>query len=173
VSARDDFDQFYLATHNRLVGQVAAILGNLGEAEEAVQEAFARASQRWDRLQRHDLPEAWVRRVAIREAVHGRRRQHRRHLLMLRLGPPPPVPEPGTTSAGAIDVDRAMRRLPLRHREVLVLHYVVGLGVEEIAAQLQVPAGTVKSRLSRARTAIAGYLGDQVPDNQPGVIDRA
>ena len=173
MHADDDFDQFYLGAHNRLVGQVAAVLGDRGEAEDAVQEAFARASQRWERLQRYDVPEAWVRRVALREAVHGRRRQQRKQALLLRLGPPPPVPEPGATSAGAIDIDRAMRRLPLRYREVLVMHYVVGLGVEEIAAQLRIPAGTVKSRLSRGRSGLAKHLGDASADHAQGVPDHA
>jgi RNA polymerase sigma-70 factor, ECF subfamily len=50
-------------------------------------------------------------------------------------------------SADAMAVATAMGRLPLRHREVLVLYYVVQLSVEETATQLGVPTGTVKSRL--------------------------
>ncbi len=62
-------------------------------------------------------------------------------------------------TAELIDVLAAMRPLPLRQREALVLHYVTGLRVEEIARQLRVPAGTVKSRLARGRAALARRLG--------------
>jgi len=54
-----------------------------------------------------------------------------------------------------------MRRLPLRHREVLVLYYVVQLSVGETARQLGIPTGTVKSRLARGRTALARQLGEE------------
>jgi RNA polymerase sigma factor (sigma-70 family) len=58
---------------------------------------------------------------------------------------------------------RAMARLPLRQRQVLVLFYVAELPVEEIATQLRVPAGTVKSRLARGRAALAGLLDGRDP----------
>jgi RNA polymerase sigma-70 factor (ECF subfamily) len=57
---------------------------------------------------------------------------------------------------------RALRRLPLAQREVLVLHYVAELAVERIAVELRLPVGTVKSRLARGRAALAHEL-------QPGV----
>jgi RNA polymerase sigma-70 factor (ECF subfamily) len=53
---------------------------------------------------------------------------------------------------------RALRRLPLAQREVLVLHYVAELAVEQVAAELRVPVGTVKSRLARGRAALAREL---------------
>jgi RNA polymerase sigma-70 factor, ECF subfamily len=63
--ASTDFEAFYLANYGRVVGQLYALLGDLPEAEDVVQEAFARASQRWPRLQTYQAPEAWVRRVAF------------------------------------------------------------------------------------------------------------
>jgi RNA polymerase sigma factor (sigma-70 family) len=54
-----------------------------------------------------------------------------------------------------------MRRLAPRHREVLVLHYVAELPLDEVARQLRLPVGTVKSRLSRARNALAEQVGDE------------
>jgi RNA polymerase sigma-70 factor, ECF subfamily len=57
-----------------------------------------------------------------------------------------------------VDLVRALRRLPLGQREALVLHYVAGLPVELIAAELGVPAGTVKSRLARGRAALGQHL---------------
>ncbi len=54
----------------------------------------------------------------------------------------------------------ALRRLSLRHRQVLVLHYLVDLPVEEIARELGVAVGTAKSRLSRARQALAVQMAN-------------
>jgi RNA polymerase sigma-70 factor (ECF subfamily) len=54
-----------------------------------------------------------------------------------------------------------MRRLRPRHREVLVLHYVAELPLDEVARELRLPLGTVKSRLNRARRALAEQLGDE------------
>jgi RNA polymerase sigma-70 factor, ECF subfamily len=73
----------------------------------------------------------------------------------VRLGPPPAPPPVG---AEHVDLVRALRRLPLAQREVLVLHYVAELAVERVAAELRVPVGTVKSRLARGRAALAQQL---------------
>jgi RNA polymerase sigma-70 factor (ECF subfamily) len=56
-----------------------------------------------------------------------------------------------------------LRRLSPRHREMLVLHYVAELSVEEVAGQLRLPVGTVKSRLNRARHALAATAGGSRP----------
>jgi RNA polymerase sigma-70 factor, ECF subfamily len=154
--ASDDFEAFYLTHYGRLVGQLLAMLGDLAEAEDAVQEAFARASVRWRWLSTYDAPDAWVRRVAFNVASNSLRRARSRLRAAERL--PRPVAAPAPT-ADLVDVLAAMRPLPLRQREALVLHYVAGLPVEEIARQLRVPAGTVKSRLARGRAAMARRLG--------------
>jgi hypothetical protein len=69
-----------------------------------------------------------------------------------RLGPPPVVPE---LSPDLLDLHQALRMLPLGQRQVIVLHHLVGLPVEEVARELRVPTGTVKSRLARGRRALA------------------
>ena len=154
--ASDDFEAFYVAHYGRLVGQLLTMLGDLAEAEDAVQEAFVRASVRWRWLCAYDAPDAWVRKVAFNLARSSLRRARSRLRATARLTAPSAVP---AASAELLDVLAAMRRLPLRQREVLVLHYVVGLSVEEIARQLTVPAGTVKSRLARGRVALVRRLG--------------
>ena len=62
----DDFEEFYEASYRRVVALVAAIVGDRHQAEDIAQEAFSRALTRWPRVARYDLPEAWVRRVALR-----------------------------------------------------------------------------------------------------------
>jgi RNA polymerase sigma-70 factor, ECF subfamily len=150
------FESFYAASHDRLVGQLFALLGDLHEAEDVVQEAFARASFRWSSICRYDAPEAWVRRVALNLATSNLRRARRQLRPLARMGPPPDAP---AVTADRVDVHRAMGRLGIRHREVLVLHYVAGLPVDEVGRELRLPTGTVKSRLARARTALARELG--------------
>ena len=73
MPADQDFAAFYEANYERLVVQLFSVTGNLDDAEDVVQEAFARACQRWRRLRAYDLPAAWVRRVAFNLAVQGRR----------------------------------------------------------------------------------------------------
>ena len=64
----------------------------------------------------------------------------------------------------AIDLYRALRALPFGQRQVLVLHHLAGLPVAEVAAELGLPTGTVKARLSRGRAALARRLD---PTSQP------
>jgi RNA polymerase sigma-70 factor (ECF subfamily) len=150
-----DFEAFYAATYERLVGQLLVVTGSLQDAEDVVQEAFVRACGRWPLLRDYDLPEAWVRRVALNLAASGLRRARRRARLLVRLGEAADIP---ALSVEAVALTRTLRKLPLRGRQVLVLHHLVGLSVHEIAHQLGVPAGTVTARLSRARLALARLL---------------
>ena len=157
VAATEDFDSFYAAVFPRLVGQLALVTGDPHEAEDVVQEAMARAAPRWGRLGAYDSPEAWVRRVAFNLAVSGHRRARRRRDALRRLGPPAPVPP---VSVEALALAQALQTLTVAHRQVIVLHYLADLPVEQIARELEVPAGTVKARLARARGVLAARLDD-------------
>jgi len=151
------FEELYRGCFDRLVGQLTLVTGSLAEAEDLVQEAFLRAAARWPRLRHYDVPEQWVRRVALRLAINQFRRARRRSAALLRLGPPPVTPP---ASADALALDAALRTLSIRHRQVVVLHYLLGLSVEEIGRELVLPVGTVKSQLHRARQALARQLAE-------------
>jgi RNA polymerase sigma-70 factor (ECF subfamily) len=151
----DGFAAFYASSYRRLLGQLFAVTGDLAEAENVLQEAYARAFARWSRVGDYDLPEAWVRRVAINLAAMAERSLRRRARALLRLGPPPLVPE---LSPDLLDLRDALAALPLGQRQVIVLHHLVGLPVEEVARELRLAPGTVKSRLARGRAAMAGAL---------------
>ena len=69
MTDNEDFDAFYLGSRTRLLHQLYAMTGDLGAAQDAAQEAYARAWQRWSRLRDYDDPEAWVRTVAWRLVV--------------------------------------------------------------------------------------------------------
>jgi DNA-directed RNA polymerase specialized sigma24 family protein len=82
----DDFEDFFQASYPHLVGQLTVLTGSLDDAEDAVQEAFARASTRRARLRAYDAPEAWVRRVALNLATSALRRTRRQLAALARLG---------------------------------------------------------------------------------------
>jgi RNA polymerase sigma-70 factor (ECF subfamily) len=155
MTADTDFEAFYTATYDRLVGQLLLVVGSLEEAEDVVQEAFVRACGRWSHVRDYQVPEAWVRRVALNLASSGLRRARRRAALLVRLGPAADVP---ALSVDAVALTRTLRKLPRRGREALVLHHLAGLSVQEIAAELGIPEGTVTARLSRARARLARLL---------------
>jgi RNA polymerase sigma-70 factor, ECF subfamily len=148
--AERDFGEFYVSNYGRLVVQVFAVTGNLADAEDAVQEAFARASVRWGRVGGYDSPEGWVRRVALNLAFTGLRRARRLLEVPSRTPAPPPVPPLPADSLGLVE---ALKALPLPFRQVLVLHYLADLPVERVAGELDIAVGTAKSRLARARAA--------------------
>ena len=151
------FEEFYTGTVGRLLGYLFLVTGDLHEAEEVVQEAFARASVRWSSLRDYNAPEAWVRRVAMNLAADRAHKLRRQARAMLRLGPTYEAPEASVETLALVE---ALRTLPVRQRQAIVLHHLVGLPVEEVAQTLQVPAGTVKSLLSRGRRALAARLGE-------------
>jgi RNA polymerase sigma-70 factor (ECF subfamily) len=157
VPEDDDFEAFYEGAFRRLVGQLLVVTGDLAEAEDVVQEAFARASSRWASLRAYDVPEAWVRRVALNLAANGRRRRRLRLVALLRLGPPRPVPAVSEETAA---VAKALQALPVSQRQVIVLHHLLDLPVDQVAHELRVPVGTVKSRLARGRRTLARHLGE-------------
>jgi RNA polymerase sigma-70 factor (ECF subfamily) len=151
----------YAASYVRLVGVIGAVTGSRHEAEEAVQDAFVRLMGKWSRVSRYDDPEAWLRKVAL-GIVSNRRRKARNGIrAAFRLGPAPDVAEP---TGDTVDLERALAALPRGQRQAIVLQHL-GLGVEQIAHELGVRAGTVKSRLSRARAALAPLLREDVNDH--------
>ncbi|MEV1287771.1 sigma-70 family RNA polymerase sigma factor [Micromonospora sp. NPDC049679] len=147
--------EVYSGSFRRLVVQLYAVTGDLGEAQEAVQEAFVRAAARPRLFAALDNHEAWLRRVALNVARSRYRRHRLLRGLLHRIGPPPVVPE---TSAEHVALMQAMRQLPRSQRDTLALHYLADLPVNEVAEALGVSAGTVKSRLSRGRQALALLL---------------
>jgi len=151
---------FYTAAYPQLVRVLALAAGDVAEAEEVVQEAFVRLLPRWATVGGYDDPEAWVRKVAFRLLANRQRRARvARRLLPTLVRAHTPSP-----SSDRVDVSRALATLPLSQREVVVLHHLLDLPVEQVAAELGVPIGTVKSRLARARSALTPLLGLEVAD---------
>lgn len=145
------FVQLYEAEFPAVFRAVYAMCGDRRLAEDAAQEAFARALERWRRLRDRPWVGAWVTTTALNVARRGLRRR--------------PVGAAAAEDAPAVDLDarmdlvRAIGGLPPRQQEAVVLHYVADLPVAEVAAAMGVEEGTVKAHLSRAREALARSLG--------------
>ena len=140
----------------RLVGAVALVCGDRGVAEDAVQEALVRAWERADHGRGPAVLGAWVRVVALNLVRSRWRGVLRERRLAHRVPQPPPDAE---FSADALVVREALRELTAREREVVVLHYFLDLSVAQVAEELGVSGGTVKTLLHRARGRLAGVLG--------------
>jgi RNA polymerase sigma-70 factor (ECF subfamily) len=154
---RVDLDELYDASYRRLVVQIYAICGDLAVAEDAVQDAFVTAVRKRSQLARLDNPEAWVRTVALNSVRHGWRHASVVRRYQARV---PGQQQPVEVGPEHVAIVTALRQLDPDQREVVVLHYLADLPVGDVAAQLGVPEGTVKSRLSRARGRLAGLLDE-------------
>lgn len=150
------FEEFYSAYFQSLTIQLVAYTGDLGAAQDVVQEAFCRALVRWKAISAYNDPAAWVRRVAWNLATTRWRRarvagEHaRRHREEFAAEPSP----------DRVALSRALATLPLRQRRAVILHYLADLPIAEIAEQEGVSPGTVKSWLHRGRAALATQLAE-------------
>jgi RNA polymerase sigma-70 factor, ECF subfamily len=159
-----EFDDFYAASFRRVTGQVYAMIGDLDEAQECVQEAFARAWSHRRKLERAEHPEAWVRTTAHRIAIsRWRKRSRGRRPADRALAAPTSAAAPDEHHVALVT---ALAQLPEAQRRAIVLHHLADLPVAAVAAEVGAPEGTVKARLSRGRTALAHLLSD---DTQGGV----
>jgi RNA polymerase sigma-70 factor (ECF subfamily) len=162
MADEDSVRELYEGCYRRLVGQVFAVCGNRGEAEDAVQEAFVRAVEKPRRFAQIDNQEGWLRTVAL-NVLHSRyRRATRFHGLLSRQVVP--VTTTAGMSADRVALVEALRQLPYEQREAIALHHIVDLPIREIAAQLGVPEGTVKARLTRGRARLAPLVHEFADD---------
>lgn len=156
MTAAEEFDLFYEQGSSRLALQLMAFTGDPSEAGDLVQEAYVRAWTRWGRVSRLDDPQAWVRRVAYNLAKNQARRRRRQSLFAMTTV----AVDEDPSERRRLELASAMATLSPEHRQAIVLHYLGGLTLPEIATEMGVPVGTVKSWLSRARTYLASALAD-------------
>jgi len=148
------FAQLYQESYRSLVLTAYALLRDMGEAEDVTQEAFAVAYGRRAKVSRADSPEAWIRTVVVNLA----RRRWRRRATLDKIMHREVEEKPGDGVGEHLDLHAAIQALGHDFQAVVVLHYLADLPVDDVASILDIPVGTVKSRLSRARTALADRL---------------
>jgi len=155
VADSASFDAFYTGTCRRQLLNLYALTGNLTDAQDCLQEAYARAWQHWARVGAYEDPEGWVRTVAWRIAANRWRNLAAATRALVRTGPAAPQPEP---SPDTVALTVALRQIPAVQRRAIVLHHLCELTVEQVARETGVPVGTVKTRLARGRAALAPLL---------------
>jgi RNA polymerase sigma-70 factor (sigma-E family) len=165
TDADDDFSQFVAACGGRLLHAADLLTGDRGRAEDLLQYALERAWLRWPRI-RDGNPEGYVRRTMLNAYLDWWRRRRWRELPETaagadRAGPPDHALDVARRDA----VQRALRALTTRERAVVVLRYWYDLTEAQIAVELGIRPGTVKSTLSRASAKLRGnaHLVDLVP----------
>ena len=132
------------------------ILGNRADCEDAMSEAILRAFERRDKLKKRDSFRAWFLQILRREAYNVLRR--RKKLTLVEELPEEAAPD--ADSAGRLDLAAALAELTEDQRTALLLQQE-GYALEEIAEALDVPVGTVKSRISRAKKTLRTLLEDE------------
>lgn len=142
---KQTFTALTLEAEDTLYRVAWSILRNDADAEDAVQEAVLRAWEKLDSLRETRYFRTWLTRILLRECFRLRRAGSR-------IIPLEELPEPSARDRG--EVWNEIQSLPETLRLPVLLHYVEGYSVAETGALLRIPAGTVKSRLSRARSIL-------------------
>ena len=151
--------ELYVAHYRSLVRLAALLVDDVGTAEEVVQDAYVRMHGAWGRIREPDAALGYLRTTVLNLARSRLRRRQvaRRHA-------PKPMPDAPSAEYGALDrlerdrVVAALRTLPRRQRECLVLRYYADLSEAGIAEAMGISAGAVKSHASRGMTALRAAL---------------
>jgi RNA polymerase sigma-70 factor (sigma-E family) len=164
VDARRDADEaliaLYTAHYRSLVRIAALLLHDTPAAEDVVQDAFVAMHGSWGRLRDTDKAVAY-----LRQAVVNRARSRLRHLKVVERKAPAPSPDAASAEQGMLraaeraEVMAALRALPHRQREVLVLRYYADLSEAQIADAMGISTGAVKSHASRGIATLRKTMG--------------
>jgi RNA polymerase sigma-70 factor, ECF subfamily len=165
---------------DRLYPTVLRLIGSKEDAEDVVQDTFVRAFEKLDQFQGDSSFYTWIYRIAVNLALTGYRRRRVRSLLRPRVGRQafltgdPPDLSPEADPAVPLEraereklVESALNKLVPEHRAVVVLKDFDGHRYEEISAILNIPVGTVRSRLHRARCELRERLRSLVDLEEP------
>jgi RNA polymerase sigma-70 factor (ECF subfamily) len=154
------------------------ILGDAEEAADASQDTFLAALRKLSSFRGDAAFTTWLHRVAVNACYDSLRKKRRRPMLQIvpeegeeRPEPSLPAPDHAEGVVLSVDVARALAQVPEEFRVVLVLADVQDLPYEEIARVLEIPVGTVKSRVFRGRAALGRALG--VVKGEPSGASRA
>lgn len=148
-----EFERFFRGEYRMVVATVVPIVGSVEDAEAVVQEAFLKAHVRWRRVRRLDRPGAWVRRIAIRDAVRAVPTQRPQ-------GDSRPVSAIGFDGdlVQRLELDDALRQLPPNQRAAVALHYLAGWPAADIGDALGCAEATVRVHLHRGRQHLHDLL---------------
>ncbi|MDX6197307.1 MAG: polymerase sigma-70 factor, subfamily [Actinomycetota bacterium] len=153
AAVAQDFAALYTAEFGRLAGYLTALTGDVDVAREAAQEAFTRLFARWRSVRE---PRAFAYVVGTNLCRHHWKQSTRERAAVETLGAALPAGRPAHDPW----LQDLVQRLPLRLREVVLLHYYADLPISSVAAAIHRPVGTVKRRLHEARAALAAAVSE-------------
>ena len=163
----EDFDAFVAARGPALLRLALMLTGELYAAEDLVQNALAKTYRQWARVQRADSPEAYVRRIVVREHLSWRRRRSSSEVPTEHVDPGATDVDPGAAGAARDAAWRLLAGLPKAQRTVLVLRYYADLTDDSIAELLRTSPSTVRSNAARGIAALrqisATYDSEALP----------
>jgi RNA polymerase sigma-70 factor, ECF subfamily len=172
------FTELVTRHERRVYNLCLRVLGNRDDAADATQDALLTVVRKLHLYRGEAAFTTWLHRVAMNVCYDHLRKAQRRPLLrsagagdLPEPEPGPPIPDHADAVAGAHDVAEALALVPEDFRVALVLADVQDLPYEEIAKVLDVPLGTVKSRVHRGRLALAKALGLSA-GGEPGAVPR-
>ena len=164
-----DIREFLAGDYRRLVAGLSVIAGGRAAAEDAVQEALARAWERSLKGERIESPKAWVAVVARNILRSGFRRLLVERRARIWLAQDVAGQEGIGTAHEHAPLLRAVAALSRRQREAVALHYFADLSLAEVAHVVGTSEGAVKGLLHRARRSLADALGDRLSEEVDGV----
>jgi RNA polymerase sigma-70 factor, ECF subfamily len=150
-SGETTFDSFFDDTWPRLQSQAYVLTGSHEQAQDLTQEALLRTWKNWGKVAALDNPEAWTRKVLHNLCVSSWRTSQRRRTTH-------EIPRVAELPDSHLEIAHVMRSLPANQARALLLHDGLGMTSAEVATELGVPEGTVKSWLSRSRKVLADRL---------------
>ena len=156
----EGFDEFFGAHHDRVLRSLSLAFGDRARAEEATQEAFARAYRKWGTVSAMERPVAWVYVVAANEARRSWRRRRRDAAVPVEEVPGPTA-DPAGAVATAVAVRASLAILAPRQRTAVVLRYLADLSLAEVATAMGCAEGTAKSTLHAALGRLRIELSDE------------
>jgi RNA polymerase sigma-70 factor (sigma-E family) len=163
------FQVFFEQHHADLARLAYLITGDANVADDIAADALVEIWRHWERVEAAENPLAYARGVLANLARNWIRRQgrERRGLLSLKLF----AEDARSTDVPAVmDVRAALRRLPLRRRECVVLRYAFDVPEREVAEILGISVGTVKSQTSRGADQLASFLRDASEVREPALV---
>jgi RNA polymerase sigma-70 factor (sigma-E family) len=153
------FRRFFEQHHADLSRLAYLVTGESGVADDLAADAFVEVWRHWDRVRAADSPSAYARGIVTNLARQWIKRQSRERRGLLALGLlRRDRAEPDTPAV--LDVRAALRRLPLRRRECVVLRYALDVPEREVAEILGISIGAVKSLTSRGAAQLNEYLSE-------------
>ena len=157
-----EFAAFMAADAGALLHTAWLLCGDAHRAEELTQQALVSTYLAWPRARETD-PLAYARRTLANARIDAWRRRRREVLTDPQTAPDAGSPSHEDRLADRDRLVRALRLLPARQRRVVVLRYFVGLAEAEVAQELDVSLGTVKSTASRGLARLREEMGFRVP----------